>query len=345
MTLQLLIALCIALLFQYNYSSDTDVFVSAFLPTNILYTYHKLPKNIRSICHAAAQTESVITESQQQSQRRHTIFQNTNAVSKNIPIPHQNIWRRCLPNKEETKKISFWDSISLIHKDEDHVISINDVSVQFDNPYIGARELLEKAGVIISKDIPSIDANVEEEETIHHLTSVLAYFQSIAGGKETNVKCKARLVSTVGKRGVKCPRWHLDHVPVRLIMSIVGLGCEYITEKFGDGDQMKIVNRTSLNSLDEENTQIANDIIVPKKLVFDRAKKGEEIIQYAKEGEAILLMGKGWEEEDHGDSSSANEDIPLAAVHRSPILKPMCTVTLWLYNIEVCCCYLLIHGK
>jgi len=57
-------------------------------------------------------------------------------------------------------------------------------------------------------------------------------------------------------------------------------------------------------------------------LVFDRAKKGEEIIQYAKEGEAILLMGKGWEEEDHGDSSSANEGIPLAAVHRSPILKP-----------------------
>jgi len=315
MTLQLLIALCIALLFQYNYSSDTDVFVSAFLPTNILYTYHKLPKNIRSICHAAAQTESVITESQQQSQRRHIIFQNTNAVSKNIPIPHQNIWRRSLPNKEK-KKISFWDSISsTIHKDKDHKISINDVSVQFDNPSIGARELLEKAGVVISKD-----DTMAEEETIHHLTSILSYFQSIAGGTDINAKCKARLVSTIGERGVKCPRWHLDHVPVRLIMSIVGLGCEYITEKFGDGDQMKIVNRTALNSLDEENTQIANDIIVPKKLVFDRAKKGEEIIQYAKEGEAILLMGKGWEEE-YIDSSSINEDIPLAAVHRSPILK------------------------
>ena len=322
MALQLLIALYIALLFQYHHSSNDDVFVSAFTRTNILYTYHKLPKNIRSACCAAAQTESVITETQQQSQRRHTIFQNTNAVSKNIPIPHQHIWRRSLPNKEESKKkTSFWNSLSsTIHKD--HKISINDVSVQFDNPSMGARELLEKAGVIISKDIPSIDANVEEEETIHHLTSVLSYFQSIAGGKETNVKCKARLVSTIGERGIKCPRWHLDHVPVRLIMSIVGLGCEYITEKFGDDDQLKIVNRTALNSLDEEDTQIANDIIVPKRLVSDRAKEGEEMIQQAKEGEAILLTGKGWEEEHDDSSSSTNEDIPLAAVHRSPILKP-----------------------
>jgi len=252
---------------------------------------------------------------QQRSQRRHIIFQNTNAVSKNIPIPHQNIWRRSLPNKEE-EKISFWDSISsTIHKDKDHKISINDVSVQFDNPSIGARELLEKAGVI------SKDDTMAEEETIHHLTSILSYFQSITGGTDINAKCKARLVSTIGERGVKCPRWHLDHVPVRLIMSIVGPGSVYITEKFGDDDQLKIVNRTALNSLDEEDTQIANNIIVPKKLVSDRAKKGEEIIQYAKEGEAILLMGKGWEEK-HEDSSSTNEDIPLAAVHRSPILKP-----------------------
>ena len=312
MTLPLLIALYIVLLFQFNYSSDSDVFVSAFIQTNIL------PKNIRSICHAAAQTESVLTESQQQQQqqRRHTIFQNTNAVSKNIPVPHHNIWRRSLPNKEE-KKIAFWDSMSSIHKDEDHKISVNDVSVQFNSPSAGARELLEKAGVIISKD-----NTMAEEETIHHLTSVLSYFQSIAGGTETNAKCKARLVSTIGERGIKCPRWHLDHVPVRLIMSIVGLGCEYIPERFGDDDQLKIVNRTALNSLDEEDTQIANDIIVPKRLVSDRAKERKEIIQQAREGEAILLMGKGWEEEDHGDSSSANEDIPLAAVHRSPILKP-----------------------
>ena len=133
---------------------------------------------------------------------------------------------------------------------------------------------------------------------------------------------QSTLVSTIGERGIKCPRWHLDHVPVRLIMSIVGLGCEYITEKFGDDDQMKIVNRTALNNLDEEDTQIANDIIVPKRLVSDREKEGGEIIKYAKEGEAILLMGKGWEEEERDDSSSTNEDIPLAAVHRSPILKP-----------------------
>ena len=83
---------------------------------------------------------------------------------------------------------------------------------------------------------------------------------------------------------------------------------------------MKIVNRTALNSLDEEDTQIANDIIVPKKMVYDREKEGEEIIKYAKEGEAILLMGKGWEEE--SDDSTTNEDILLAAVHRSPVLKP-----------------------
>ncbi|KAL7523647.1 hypothetical protein ACHAXR_000269 [Thalassiosira sp. AJA248-18] len=182
-----------------------------------------------------------------------------------------------------------------------------------------------------------------ETETLKHLTNVLSYFQSVAAPPNSpNVKCIARIVSTVGSVGTKCPRWHADHIPVRLVMSILGPGCEYIPEnvsKDNDHHRPRVVNRRALNNLDEDDTVKANDIIVAPQLLSDaeqRLNDGDKMIHHAKEGEAVLLMGRGWEDatntlmreksesatDNIGESIESPTDKVLAAVHRSPTLSP-----------------------
>lgn len=160
-----------------------------------------------------------------------------------------------------------------------------------------------------------------EQEITQHMANVLSYFQSIAGdNNSSNIKCQARIVSSIGRNGIKCPRWHADHVPVRLVMSIIGPGCEYIpheVEVMGSGNT-RLVDRNALNTLDEDDTRIANEIIVPTNL-----NTGKTIVSSAKEGDAVLLMGRAWEDSStlqEGDFTNSN-DI-LAAVHRSPLLSP-----------------------
>ncbi|KAL3756143.1 hypothetical protein ACHAWU_005647 [Discostella pseudostelligera] len=259
----------------------------------------------------------------------------------------------------------------------------------------------------------------EEMETIDHLANVLSYFQSIVSTtssssssspndndeaeicdnhnnhhhrqqKEKEVPCVARIVSTIGKSGTKCPRWHADHVPVRLVMSLRGPGCEYVQEESvgvgvcggGDGkgrigstggsnnryhESEVMVNRHALNNLDEEDTTKANNVIVKTSVPTTRSSSlpststsstlikhakdgsccddgehGNKLIakmMHAKEGDAVLLMGKGWEEgaelnddaineeqltvhDRHDGIDCCHDNAILAAVHRSPKLKP-----------------------
>mmetsp|Transcript_14492 Transcript_14492/g.31438 ORF Transcript_14492/g.31438 Transcript_14492/m.31438 type:complete len:375 (+) Transcript_14492:167-1291(+) len=282
--------------------------------------------------------------------QRHPLFQETNAVSKPMPVPHPELWRQSLPSEPEhphrngKENASFWDFLSPPNEHEEqhrgHIL-LNDVHVQFDNPAIGARQLLEQSRLILSSDqgdetaspfLPLPETIMAETETIQHLTSVLSYFQTVAAPLHgpKNVNCIARVVSTVGSVGTKCPRWHADHVPVRLIMSILGPGCEYIPENVANDDCPMIVNRNALNNLDEDDTLKANDIIVPPELLSDAktSLNGDEtVIKHAKEGEAILLMGRGWEDatalpREENSGTESNSDKVLAAVHRSPTLLP-----------------------
>ena len=163
-----------------------------------------------------------------------------------------------------------------------------------------------------------------EQEIIQHLADVLSYFQSVAGvDNSNNIKCQARIVSSFGINGIKCPRWHADHVPVRLVMSIIGPGCEYIpheVEVMGTSSNERLVDRNALNTLDEDDTRIANDIIVPPNLLSTGKKT---TITPAKEGDAVLLMGRAWEDDStlsEGDDFTKNPNKILAAVHRSPLL-------------------------
>jgi hypothetical protein len=124
-----------------------------------------------------------------------------------------------------------------------------------------------------------------------------------------------------------------------------------------------MVNRHALNNLDEEDTTKANNIIVTTVAPSTRssllpltsstsikhAKDGKccddgahgnkliTTLMHAKEGDAVLLMGKGWEEgvQDesinnteeqaghvhHGGINCCHDNAILAAVHRSPKLR------------------------
>ena len=134
------------------------------------------------------------------------------------------------------------------------------------------------------------------------------------------VPCKARIVSSIGSAGQKCPRWHVDHVPLRLIISLAGPGCIYVPIEKEKEMQMQMqmnnngngsnngnnkngdshgniygngngngVNRDALNGLEESDNMLANNIILPN---------GEEnLAVYASEGDAVLLTGRAWEYE------------------------------------------------
>lgn len=106
-------------------------------------------------------------------------------------------------------------------------------------------------------------------------------------------------------------------------MALIGPGCDYIpyelevhpTNNHGDSvsseERFHVVNRNLLNNIDHEDTTKANDEIVPPNLLKMAEKYyGEPIIQHAKEGEAVILLGKGWEDKH-----------VLSAVHRSPKMK------------------------
>ncbi|KAL7435623.1 hypothetical protein ACHAXM_004752 [Skeletonema potamos] len=321
--------------------------------------------------------EKQLQHSQQQQQQhkqhhRHVIFQHTNAVSKSFPIPHPNIWRKFVTPTtspdESSHNPSFWEQLlpssssssSSAHQNKKQNQLVNDITVQFDDPTIGAYELVKQCQLFLpqqhSDDTNNHDNNkqstttttlpppenvmMEQQDIIQHLTDILSYFQSVVSSPDTNnnnnnIKCQARIVSSIGKNGIKCPRWHADHVPVRLVMSIIGPGCEYIPHEveviMGGGgsssssnERVVVVDRNALNTLDEDDTRIANDIIVPpnNNINLNTGKK-TTIITSAMEGDAVLLMGRAWEEEEEEDDdfTKPNKDV-LAAVHRSPVLSP-----------------------
>lgn len=173
-----------------------------------------------------------------------------------------------------------------------------DVTVIFDEPVDGARQLLDGCGIKTQDD---------NDETLHHLKEALSYYQDYVSFAFGARSCKARIVASRGPVGTKCPRFHLDHVPVRLIMSLVGPGCDYIPEHKGDSSN---VDRSALNTLDLDDSIRANRIIVPD----------EKFVVHSKVGEAVVLMGREWDTVDE----AGNDDIGIlhAAAHKSPSLSP-----------------------
>ncbi|GAX20202.1 hypothetical protein FisN_12Hh047 [Fistulifera solaris] len=101
---------------------------------------------------------------------------------------------------------------------------------------------------------------------------------------------KARLVCGRGISSAKCPRWHVDQVPVRYIQALVGPGCQYLDCQ---GPLMKLNETTEEdddqpNNAEEDTSSSLHDYV--ERLV----QRHPEYVQQTREGEAVILVGNEW---------------------------------------------------
>jgi hypothetical protein len=141
-----------------------------------------------------------------------------------------------------------------------------DVTVDWDDPHKGALELATKF----------FERNAADGEVVAVLVEAFGQFRNLTVEEGiTATSFKARIVATRGSIGIKCPRWHYDHVPVRHIQALVGPGCDYVVSENG-------VDRSVLNQADECETERINRHVVDD-TVAD--------VRRGREGEAVVLRG------------------------------------------------------
>lgn len=220
---------------------------------------------------------------------RNSVFDTTNVIMKTVELgPEKDPFLLAI-----TPKSSIWHRLTEVSRRMSNGKIGCDVTVEFQNADQGAADLVDKC-LIQSKTRLSQSSRIVAQS---YIKSALDFFQQYASSSsEENYLFKARIVSSIGNVGQKCPRFHVDHVPLRLVLSLKGPGPVYIPFENEIG-----VDRKSLNELDDLDTERANSMIIPF------GEKG--YAEYAGEGEAMLLMGKAWEE--------GVRAIP----HRSPRLK------------------------
>ena len=130
-----------------------------------------------------------------------------------------------------------------------------------------------------------------------------------------NTTFKARIVATRGAGGTKCPQWHIDHVPLRWIESLVGRGCEVVLNSgTDDSSSQDGINWSAINGLDNDDVA---DVVEDrnKKLVDSKIAD----IYCAQQGEVMLLVGNRWDEFAKVKSESKdNARSTHPAVHKSP---------------------------
>lgn len=87
---------------------------------------------------------------------------------------------------------------------------------------------------------------------------------------------RARIVCGRGPTSAKCPKWHVDHVPVRWIQSLVGPGCEWTSTTVScDNNHTDDDDDDVVNNNDTLNLNIRNRQVVPQ-------------------GQAVLVHGNRW---------------------------------------------------
>lgn len=218
------------------------------------------------------------------------LFETTNVISRKMEIPNRNVWEMTVPPIEDhgINVQNFWKNIIQKRENESLGRIGIDESVEFSDAYEGAKILVKEC----FKDIEIDEKSGSYRETLQYIQEIFEHFQTIVSPSQSSVETgatsfKARIVSTRGPRGQKCPRWHVDHVPLRLVMSLVGPGCRYIPHESEGQSEERILNREALNGLDEQDTERANKIILPQ---------GEEgIVLEALAGDFVLLLGRAWE--------------------------------------------------
>jgi hypothetical protein len=210
-----------------------------------------------------------------------------------LTYPHleENPWRELIPPLWNTRSAS--GSVGV------------DVTIEWsvrDNPDKVARDMIRQCSSSATVTTPS-------QQQIQHLSQSLFYFRELCAEKLTPIsRFKARLVATRGPTGTKCPQWHIDHVPVRWIQSLVGRGCEYVELNHG-------VNWQAVNGLDEDEPLLDSVAARNGALVDPQTAT----IRRATEGQAVLLIGNRWQ--DYSKDASPKHIQP--AVHKSPAPIPL----------------------
>jgi hypothetical protein len=118
------------------------------------------------------------------------------------------------------------------------------------------------------------------------------------------LRFKARMSVSRGPAGTFCPKWHVDHVPVRWIESFVGRGTEFVAASNGGVQWVE---------LDDEIAVHENSVNIRKRLVVDSVDSKLAKLHRAAEGEAMLLKGNRWNEFARHDQALLEP-----AVHKSP---------------------------
>lgn len=251
-----------------------------------------------------------------------SIFQSTNAYTIHLPIPASSslIWANLVPPSDDkvnqSHNLAWLNSLLMKRKSSANsgTVGINE-SVEFSDPLEGARLLVDR--------LNNMGCPLSSREQ-DYLIRVFTQFQNIVASSaplenQYYHKFKARIVSSRGPVGQKCPRWHVDHVPIRLVLSLIGPGSVYIPfyheQKWLSKNGKLLINRRALNNLDEEDSKKANKIILP-------FGEDDVVVQKAIAGDAVLMMGKAWE-----DDNDEDQDLPVqtnyaikALVHKSPDL-------------------------
>ena len=184
-------------------------------------------------------------------------------------------------------------------------INANDDFIGFE---VAAEELLQKCGVRAKKCPQDEFVNGCSEQLIlcfKAYKNVVERFYADCKSDNDNevigirypVKFKARIVSSRGSVGVKCPRWHVDHVPVRLLCALKGPGVCYVP------NSKDYSARNISNSSDDVSTVNGNYAIL-RDTHFDQVNPSE----------IAILAGKVWEVE--------SKSKVKAVIHKSPNILP-----------------------
>lgn len=237
---------------------------------------------------------------------KHPHFKHHNTDTKWFPLPPdaQEAWDGIVPKADLAS--FFGIGVGTGGQSTRRGVLGANVLIEFDDPNLGAAQLLEGCGIL------SVRNDYGHSTAQQHLVDVLTYYQELVSyGAKSRRRCRARIVASRGTIGVKCPRWHLDHVPVRLVMSLVGSGCIFIPESLPASLDTAFVDREALNSLDVEDSEEANRIIVPDERGAVRASVGQ----------GVVLMGREWDTVDKDGGPEEENAVLHAAAHKSPKLS------------------------
>ena len=195
------------------------------------------------------------------------VFLDSNIYLHKTKIPHEHVWERLLPSTFSPS--SFGENASVIFTDID----------------VGVSELIRKSNLFPTED------SIEYYDTVEYLKECFQQFVSLSPNKKYSVKIEP----TRGQKGKKCPKWHANYVPLRLILALHGPGVNYASLTSNEYKKYwKACNRLGSDR--------ANGIM---------EKESSDKIQRFDTGDCVILMGKKWQ-------NCCN----AAAIHRSPDVRP-----------------------